>query len=148
MIYELFKLFYIYDVLELNFDKEIMEIYYIKYYNIYVIKLNEVVVGYFEFVSKFVEELVVNLDSVFEDICGVVCNYGGGYVNYILFWFIFSLNGGGVLIGNLKVVIESEFGIFDEFKEKFNVVVVVCFGFGWVWLVVNDGKLEIVFIVN
>lgn len=40
-----------------------MEIYYDKYYNIYVIKLNLVVEG-IDLEVKLIEEIVVNLDSV------------------------------------------------------------------------------------
>ncbi|MCM4450349.1 superoxide dismutase, partial [Escherichia coli] len=65
-----------------------------------------------------------------------------------LFWSILSPNGGGAPTGNLKAAIESEFGTFDEFKEKFNAAAAARFGSGWAWLVVNDGKLEIVSTAN
>ncbi|EAC2576396.1 superoxide dismutase [Listeria monocytogenes] len=148
MTYELPKLPYTYDALEPNFDKETMEIHYTKHHNIYVTKLNEAVAGHPELASKSVEELVANLDSVPEDIRGAVRNHGGGHANHTLFWSILSPNGGGAPTGNLKAAIESEFGTFDEFKEKFNAAAAARFGSGWAWLVVNDGKLEIVSTAN
>ncbi|EAG6868491.1 superoxide dismutase [Listeria monocytogenes] len=148
MTYELPKLPYTYDALEPNFDKETMEIHYTKHHNTYVTKLNEAVAGHPELASKSVEELVANLDSVPEDIRGAVRNHGGGHANHTLFWSILSLNGGGAPTGNLKAAIESEFGTFDEFKEKFNAAAAARFGSGWAWLVVNDGKLEIVSTAN
>ncbi|EAH4155594.1 superoxide dismutase [Listeria monocytogenes] len=148
MTYELPKLPYTYDALEPNFDKETMEIHYTKHHNTYVTKLNEAVAGHPELASKSVEELVANLDSVPEDIRGAVRNHGGGHANHTLFWSILSPNGGGAPTGNLKAAIESEFGTFDEFKEKFNAAAAACFGSGWAWLVVNDGKLEIVSTAN
>ncbi|EJN3173285.1 superoxide dismutase [Listeria monocytogenes] len=148
MTYELPKLPYTYDALEPNFDKETMEIHYTKHHNTYVTKLNEAVAGHPEFASKSVEELVANLDSVPEDIRGAVRNHGGGHANHTLFWSILSPNGGGAPTGNLKAAIESEFGTFDEFKEKFNAAAAARFGSGWAWLVVNDGKLEIVSTAN
>ncbi|EAG1561675.1 superoxide dismutase [Listeria monocytogenes] len=148
MTYELPKLPYTYDALEPNFDKETMEIHYTKHHNTYVTKLNEAVAGYPELASKSVEELVANLDSVPEDIRGAVRNHGGGHANHTLFWSILSPNGGGAPTGNLKAAIESEFGTFDEFKEKFNAAAAARFGSGWAWLVVNDGKLEIVSTAN
>ncbi|HAM1869569.1 TPA: superoxide dismutase [Listeria monocytogenes] len=148
MTYELPKLPYTYDALEPNFDKETMEIHYTKHHNTYVTKLNEAVAGHPELASKSVEELVANLDSVPEDIRGAVRNHGGGHANHTLFWSILSPNGGGAPTGNLKAAIESEFGTFDEFKEKFNAAAAARFGSGWAWLVVNDGKLEIVSIAN
>ncbi|EAG7027054.1 superoxide dismutase [Listeria monocytogenes] len=148
MTYELPKLPYTYDALEPNFDKETMEIHYTKHHNTYVTKLNEAVAGHPELASKSVEELVTNLDSVPEDIRGAVRNHGGGHANHTLFWSILSPNGGGAPTGNLKAAIESEFGTFDEFKEKFNAAAAARFGSGWAWLVVNDGKLEIVSTAN
>ncbi|EJQ4210820.1 superoxide dismutase [Listeria monocytogenes] len=148
MTYELPKLPYTYDALEPNFDKETMEIHYTKHHNTYVTKLNEAVAGHPELASKSVEELVANLDSVPEDIRGAVRNHGGGHANHTLFWSILSPNGGGTPTGNLKAAIESEFGTFDEFKEKFNAAAAARFGSGWAWLVVNDGKLEIVSTAN
>ncbi|EAD6791086.1 superoxide dismutase [Listeria monocytogenes] len=148
MTYELPKLSYTYDALEPNFDKETMEIHYTKHHNTYVTKLNEAVAGHPELASKSVEELVANLDSVPEDIRGAVRNHGGGHANHTLFWSILSPNGGGAPTGNLKAAIESEFGTFDEFKEKFNAAAAARFGSGWAWLVVNDGKLEIVSTAN
>ncbi|EAF4964043.1 superoxide dismutase [Listeria monocytogenes] len=148
MTYELPKLPYTYDALEPNFDKETMEIHYTKHHNTYVTKLNEAVAGHPELASKSVEELVANLDSVPEDIRGAVRNHGGGHANHTLFWSILSPNGGGAPTGNLKAAIESEFGTFDEFKEKFNAAAAARFGSGWAWLVVNDGKLEVVSTAN
>ncbi|AHI55939.1 superoxide dismutase [Listeria ivanovii] len=148
MTYELPKLPYTYDALEPNFDKETMEIHYTKHHNTYVTKLNEAVSGHAELASKPVEELVANLDSVPEEIRGAVRNHGGGHANHTLFWSILSPNGGGAPTGNLKAAIESEFGTFDEFKEKFNAAAAARFGSGWAWLVVNNGKLEIVSTAN
>ncbi|EHN7981170.1 superoxide dismutase [Listeria monocytogenes] len=148
MTYELPKLPYTYDALEPNFDKETMEIHYTKHHNTYVTKLNEAVAGHPELASKSAEELVTNLDSVPEDIRGAVRNHGGGHANHTLFWSILSPNGGGAPTSNLKAAIESEFGTFDEFKEKFNAAAAARFGSGWAWLVVNDGKLEIVSTAN
>ncbi|EKS1848439.1 superoxide dismutase [Listeria monocytogenes] len=148
MTYELPKLPYTYDALEPNFDKETMEIHYTKHHNTYVTKLNEAVAGHPELASKSAEELVTNLDSVPEDIRGAVRNHGGGHANHTLFWSILSPNGGGAPTGNLKAAIESEFGTFDEFKEKFNAAAAARFGSGWAWLVVNEGKLEIVSTAN
>lgn len=148
MTYELPKLPYTYDALEPNFDKETMEIHYTKHHNTYVTKLNEAVANHPELASKPVEELVANLDSVPENIRGAVRKHGGGHANHTLFWSILSPNGGGAPTGNLKAAIESEFGTFDEFKEKFNAAAAARFGSGWAWLVVNNGKLEIVSTAN
>ena len=44
--------------------------------------------------------------------------------------------------------IESTFGSFEIFQEKFSEVGLGRFGSGWVWLVVDNGKLDIVSTAN
>ena len=57
-------------------------------------------------------------------------------------------NAGGEPKGKLADDIKSTFGSFDDFKEKFAAAGVGRFGSGWAWLVVNNGKLEIVSTAN
>ena len=45
--------------------------------------------------------------------------------------------------GEIKKAIEKEFSSFEKFKEQFINVAMTRFGSGWAWLVLNDGKLEI-----
>ena len=52
-------------------------------------------------------------------------------------------NAGGSPAGKLAEAIESAFGSFDAFKEKFNNAGMTRFGSGWAWLLLKDGKLEI-----
>lgn len=62
MVFELLLLLYVIDVLELYILKEILEFYYGKYYNIYVVKLNGLILG-IEFENKFLEEIVCFLEG-------------------------------------------------------------------------------------
>ncbi len=50
-----------------------------------------------------------------------------------------SPDGGGEPSGALAEAIDSAFGSFDEFKEKFKAAGVGQFGSGWAWLV-HDGS--------
>ena len=54
-----------------------------------------------------------------------------------------SPNGGGTPTGDLAAAIDSAFGSFDAFKEKYSTAAGTRFGSGWAWLCVKDGKLEI-----
>ncbi|STY43239.1 Superoxide dismutase [Mn] [Listeria grayi] len=148
MAYELPKLPYAYDALEPNFDKETMEIHHTKHHNTYVTKLNDALKGHDDLASKSVDELVADLNSVPEDIRTAVRNNGGGHSNHTFFWQILSPNGGGEPTGAIKDAIESTFGSFDAFKEKFTEAATGRFGSGWAWLVVNNGNLEITSTAN
>ena len=48
-----------------------------------------------------------------------------------------------VCVGAVADAINSTFGSFASFKEKFNSAATGRFGSGWAWLVAKDGKLTI-----
>jgi Fe-Mn family superoxide dismutase len=75
---------------------------------------------------------------------GPVRNNGGGHWNHTFFWNILAPHAGGAPTGKLATDIAATFGSFDEFKAKFEAAGLGRFGSGWVWLVANGGKLEIV----
>ena len=84
------------------------------------------------------------MDKAPANIKTAVQNNGGGYANHNLFWTIMSGNGGGKPAGDLATAIDSAFGSFDAFKEKFSNAAATRFGSGWAWLVVkSDGSLDV-----
>ena len=55
-----------------------------------------------------------------------------------------SPDGGGKPEGELASAIDSAFGSFDAFKEKFSNAAAGQFGSGWAWLCVHSGgKVEV-----
>jgi Fe-Mn family superoxide dismutase len=52
-------------------------------------------------------------------------------------------NAGGAPSGKIAADIDTAFGSFDAFKEKFSQAGMTRFGSGWAWLILKDGKLEI-----
>jgi superoxide dismutase, Fe-Mn family len=141
--YELPQLPYAYDALEPHIDKETMNIHHTKHHNTYITNVNAALEGHEALASKSVEELIANLDEVPEGIRMAVRNNGGGHANHSLFWTLLSPNGGGQPTGDVAKAIESTFGSFDAFKEKFATAAATRFGSGWAWLVVNNGELEV-----
>lgn len=143
MAYELPELPYAYDALEPHIDKETMNIHHTKHHNTYVTNVNAALEGHDDLSSKSIEELVSDLNAVPEDIRTAVRNNGGGHANHSLFWQLLSPNGGGLPTGAVADAINSKFGSFDEFKEKFEAAGKTRFGSGWAWLVVSNGELEV-----
>ena len=121
-----------------------MEIHHGKHHNAYVTNLNKAITGNAALESKSIEGLISDLASVPENIRGPVRNNGGGHWNHSFFWKLMAPNAGGVPVGKMAEGINAAFGSFDAFKEKFEAAGVGRFGSGWAWLVVNNGKLEIV----
>jgi Fe-Mn family superoxide dismutase len=71
-------------------------------------------------------------------------NHGGGHVNHSLFWEIMIPNAPEKPEGELLNAINSTFGSFNDFKDKFTEKSTALFGSGWVFLVINkDNTLEI-----
>ncbi|MBE9389793.1 superoxide dismutase [Vagococcus salmoninarum] len=143
MTYTLPELPYAYDALEPHIDVETMHLHHDKHHNTYVTNLNAAIEKYPELGEKSIEELVADLANVPADIRGAVQNNGGGHVNHTFFWEIMAPNAGGEPTGAVKEEIEATFGSFADFKEKFAAAGTGRFGSGWAWLVVTDGKLEI-----
>ena len=143
MAYELPELPYAYDALEPHIDKETMNIHHTKHHNTYVTNVNAALEGHDDLASKSVEELIADLDSVPESIRTAVRNNGGGHANHSLFWQLLSPNGGGNPSGALAEAINSKFGSFEDFKEKFAAAGKTRFGSGWAWLVLSNGELEV-----
>ena len=148
MAHELPPLPYAHDALEPHIDKQTMEIHHGKHHNAYVTNLNKALAGQPVLEGKSIEALVRDLASVPENIRGPVRNNGGGHLNHSMFWKLLAPQAGGAPTGALAADINTAFGSFDAFKEKFEAAGTGRFGSGWAWLVRNGGKLEIVSTAN
>lgn len=144
MPYQLPSLPYSYDALEPHIDAKTMEIHHSKHHQGYIDKLNAALEGRTEFQEKTIEEILKDIKTVPEDIRQAVINNGGGHSSHSLFWQVMS-PGGGQAQGVIAEAINSAFGGFDSFKEKFTKAAIGRFGSGWVWLVVSGaGELSVI----
>lgn len=140
---ELPKLPYEYNALEPYIDATTMQIHHIKHHQTYVDKLNAALEGHSELQNKSLHELLTNLTAVPDTIRTAVRNHGGGHLNHSFFWPIMTPDRQEAE-GEISAAINSTFGSFDKFKEQFSTAAAGHFGSGWAWLVVNNGKLEII----
>jgi len=138
MAFSLPDLPYAYDALEPHIDAQTMQIHHGKHHQAYVDNLNKALAGT-DGENKTLEELMANISAY----PAAVRNNGGGHYNHTLFWTVLGPNAGGQPTGELAEAINSAFGSFEEFKEKFNNAAATRFGSGWAWLCVSNGKLSI-----
>jgi superoxide dismutase, Fe-Mn family len=138
MAFTLPALPYAHDALEPHIDAQTMQIHHGKHHQAYVDNLNKALAGTLN-ENKSIEELVKTAGSI----SPAVRNNGGGHWNHSFFWEILAPNAGGQPTGEIAEAINSTFGSFDAFKEKFNAAGTTRFGSGWAWLIVKDGKLEV-----
>jgi len=142
MAYEVPDLPYPYDALEPHIDAQTMTIHHDKHHQAYVDKANKALDGT-EFADTPIEQVIADLDAIPEDKRTPVRNHGGGHYNHTLFWESMSPDGGGAPDGELGAAIDSAFGSFDAFKEKFEAAGAGQFGSGWAWLVLDGGELAV-----
>jgi len=121
-----------------------MEIHHTKHHQAYVDNLNKALEGHTDLQQWPLEDLIKRLNEVPENIRTVVRNNGGGHLNHSWFWQWMVPAAGGKPGGKLVAAITKAFGSFDAFKEKFSQAGLTRFGSGWAWLVVKQGKLEVV----
>ena len=138
MAFELPALPYAHNALEPHVDTATMEIHHGKHHAAYVNNLNAALTGT-ENEGKSLEELLANISKL----PAAVRNNGGGHYNHSLFWSVMSPNGGGTPGGELAAAIDSAFGSYDAFKEKFAAAGATRFGSGWAWLCVENGALKV-----
>jgi len=147
MPHSLPELSYAYDALEPHIDARTMEIHHTKHHQAYIDKVNAALENS-GLESKSIEKLISDLNAVPESKRTAVRNNGGGHANHTLFWKVMSPNGGGQPSGDLAAAIDTDLAGFDAFKEAFIGTAATCFGSGWAWLVLKDGKLAIAATAN
>lgn len=137
MAFELPKLPYEMNALEPYISQKTLEFHYGKHHQTYVNNLNKLIIGT-KFENSSFEEILLNSE-------GGVFNNVAQIWNHTFYWNCLSPNGGGTPNGELLSAIESTFGSFEEFKDKFSTAAATLFGAGWAWLVKNkDGELKII----
>jgi len=136
MAIELPSLPYSTDALAPHISTETLEFHYGKHHAGYVTKLNAAINGT-PMAEKTLEEIVKTSD-------GGVFNNAAQIWNHTFYWNSLSPKGGGKPTGAIADAINTQFGSFAEFKEKFTTAAGTLFGSGWAWLVKNaDGTLSI-----
>jgi Fe-Mn family superoxide dismutase len=133
---------YAYNALEPYIDEPTMRLHHDKHHISYVEKLNKALEGKNEFLAMDINDLMKNIDTVPEDIRTAVRNNGGGHANHSLFWTVMTPNGGAVT-GELAQTLNSLFGDFSTFQDKFTQAAAGVFGSGWAWLVAENNSLKI-----
>jgi Fe-Mn family superoxide dismutase len=69
--------------------------------------------------------------------------------NHTFYWHSMTPNnGGGEPEGEVADAINSAFGSYKEFKDKFAEAATTQFGSGWAWLIQGDKGLEVVKTAN
>ncbi|MCK0069933.1 superoxide dismutase [Kordiimonas laminariae] len=141
MSFELPALPYAQDALAPHISAETLSFHHGKHHNAYVVNLNGLIEG-----TEYAE---MSLEDIMKATAGDaskagVFNNAAQIWNHTFYWHSMAPNGGGKPTGALAAKIDEDFGSFDAFVEAFKAAGATQFGSGWAWLVLKDGKLEVV----
>jgi Fe-Mn family superoxide dismutase len=136
------------NALEPSIDTMTMEIHHGRHHKAYVDNLNKALEGQTALLSKPIDQLLRGIKEVPENIRQAVINNGGGHANHTMFWEIMGPGAGGAPSGPLADDIAKTFGDFNTFKAQIKDAGIKRFGSGWAWLVLADGKLQILSTAN
>jgi superoxide dismutase, Fe-Mn family len=129
------------DALEPHLSARTMEFHHGKHHKAYVDNGNKFLEGT-DLAGKSQEEIIkqtagdASKASIFNNVAQVW--------NHTFFWHCMKKGGGGKPTGKIAEKINQQFGSYEKFAEEFKAGGVGQFGSGWVWLVANGDKLQIV----
>jgi Fe-Mn family superoxide dismutase len=136
------------DALEPWIDKLTMEIHHDRHHKAYVDNANKALESSPDLANLPVEQLLREIAKVPDATRQAVINNAGGHANHSLFWQIMGKGAGGKPSGPLADEISKTFGDFAAFQQQIKTAATGRFGSGWAWLVLADGKLQVLNTVN
>lgn len=112
-----------------------------KHHKGYVDTLNQLIVGT-PFADLSLDELIADTTGKADQVA--ICNNAAQTWNHTFYWHSLRAKGGGEPGATLKQMIEASFGSLDACKKELTTAATTQFGSGWVWLVLEAGKLKVV----
>jgi Fe-Mn family superoxide dismutase len=140
-VYVLPPLPYAENALEPVIKAETVSFHYGKHHKGYVDNLNKLIAG--------TEYAGLSLEKIIADTAGLpertaIFNNAAQTWNHTFYWKSMTPKGGGEPPAALKQRIEASFGSVDVCKKELASAAVSQFGSGWVWLVLEGGRLKVV----
>lgn len=148
MAFTLPSLPYATNALEPHIDTMTMEIHHGRHHKTYVDNLNNALKEQAALQAKSIDQILREIKQVPDNIRQAVINNGGGHYNHTMFWEIMGPGGGGKPSGPLADDLAKSFGDLAAFQTQLKQAGLGRFGSGWAWLVLADGKLQIVSSAN
>ncbi len=145
--FQLPSLPYALDALEPYISEETLRIHYGKHHRGYVANTNHLVANtslakrtLIEIMRQSFEPKACRQSSIFNNTAQVY--------NHTIYWNSMTPEGGGEPGGLMLEWIEKSFGSFSVFRETFSNKARKQFASGWTWLVLLDGKLQVLTTAN
>lgn len=127
------------DALEPHINSRTLDFHHGKHHNAYVTNLNNLIEGT-DLASETIEDIINK--TVNDDVKAGIFNNAAQVWNHTFYWKSMKPNGGGLPTGNIANKIDADFGGYANFIEQLKNAGLTQFGSGWAWLVMKNGKLE------
>lgn len=111
-----------------------------KHHNAYVTNLNKLIEGT-DLAGQTLEDIIKK--KVNDAGKSGIFNNAAQVWNHSFYWQSMKPNGGGLPTGDIAAKIDADFKSYANFIEQLKNGGLTQFGSGWVWLVLNKNKLEI-----
>ncbi len=129
------------NALEPYMSARTISFHYGKHHQAYVDNLNRLVLGT-PWAGQSLEKILRATVGVAEKTA--VFNNAAQAWNHSFFWQCMKPHDGGKPTDQMMNLIEKSFGSFDELKKMFVDAAVAQFGSGWIWLVRENDRIQIV----
>ncbi|PSO53967.1 MAG: superoxide dismutase [Fe] [Cyanobacteria bacterium QH_8_48_120] len=141
MAYELPNLPYAYNALEPHISAQTLAFHHDKHHAKYVNTFNQLAPDA-GMADNPIEEVI---KATYQGSAnpGPLHNNAAQAWNHTFYWNCMKPGGGGIPTGTIAEKINSDIGSYQEFKEQFTKAAPGQFGSGYVWLVLNNGRLEV-----
>ncbi|MCF7878252.1 MAG: superoxide dismutase [Candidatus Omnitrophica bacterium] len=140
MFIRLPELPYAKEALEPYISAKTLEFHYGKHHAGYVEKLNGLIKG-----TQLAEETLENIikKTTKDASQSAIFNNAAQVWNHSFYWQCMKKEGGGIPSGAIADKLKADLGGYDKFIEEFKKTGLGQFGSGWTWLVLKEGKLEV-----
>lgn len=140
MFIRLPELPYAKEALEPYISAKTLEFHYGKHHAGYVEKLNGLIKG-----TQLAEETLENIikKTTKDASQSAIFNNAAQVWNHSFYWQCMKKEGGGIPSGAIADKLKADLGGYDKFIEEFKKTGLGQFGSGWAWLVLKEGKLEV-----
>ncbi len=135
---------------DLPFDKNALTPYiseqtigfhYGKHHSTYVEKTNKLIEGT-DLAGQDLETIIKKTSG--DSSKSAIFNNAAQVWNHSFYWKCMKPGGGGSPSGAAAKKINSDFGSYEKFAEQFKNSAAALFGSGWAWLILKEGRLEII----
>jgi Fe-Mn family superoxide dismutase len=133
------------NALEPYISSKTLDFHHGKHHNAYVVNLNKLIEG--------TDLKDADLETIMKKAVGdpaltAVFNNAAQAWNHSFYWKSMKPKGGGPAVGPAAERIKKDFGGYEKFVEELKAAGAGQFGSGWAWLVLKDGKLQVVKTAN